>query len=334
MQICQEKPAFYFTGPVADTIIVYKIRRLYKQKSRMTDQIQLKAYAKINLGLDITGKREDGYHLISTVMQTIGICDDIVLERTKSRGIRLLCLPYEPSEEKENLVWKAAHKMFDLFSLPGGADITLEKRVPMAAGLAGGSSDAAAVLRGMDRIFGLNLPEAVLLKTAEELGADVPYCLAGGTVLAEGIGEKLTALPAIPDCTVVVIKPDIGVSTAGVYADLDGKKILPADHPDMAKTLACIREGDMAGVSESMGNILEIVTAEKHPFLKRLKKDMKEAGAMGALMSGSGPSVFSLFGSDDAARRCIGEMKRKSRYGVPLKYFIAHPIKTEEVMES
>jgi len=257
--------------------------------------VELEAFAKINLGLDVLSRREDGYHLLRTVMQTVDLCDRITIRREAEKGIRLSCdLPSLPADEK-NLAYRAAALLQDIYRLPGGVGIGLKKNIPMAAGLAGGSADAAAVLRGMNRLYDLGLTREELEKHASKLGADVPFCISGGTVLAEGIGEKLTVLPDIPDCAVVIVKPDFDVSTAEAFRDLHAELLPESIHPDMDSVLSAIRAGDVPKAARSMGNILETVTERKYPVIGEIKREMKKAGAWGALMSGSGSSVFGLF---------------------------------------
>ncbi|HBA62506.1 MAG TPA: 4-(cytidine 5'-diphospho)-2-C-methyl-D-erythritol kinase [Lachnospiraceae bacterium] len=257
------------------------------------EKLELKAMAKVNLGLDVLGRRENGYHDVRMVMQTVWLYDRVTLIRTKEAGIQVKTnLKFLPVDEN-NIAYKAAALLMEEFHPEGGIEIRLEKYIPVAAGLAGGSSNAAAVLFGMNRMYGWNLTMEELMKRGVKLGADVPYCLMRGTVLAEGIGEKLTRLPAAPRCYVLLAKPPISVSTKTVYEKLDSREI--TNHPDIDGILNGLKENDLDKVAGCMGNVLECVTEEAYPVIGTIKKIMKEAGALNAIMSGSGPTVFGLF---------------------------------------
>ena len=265
------------------------------------DKIELKALAKINLGLDILGKRPDNYHLVKMVMQTVWLYDRVWIEKTPEEGIHLTSnLYYLPNNEK-NIAYRAAKILMEAFDLPGGVNITLDKHIPVAAGLAGGSTDAAAVLFGMNRLFKLNLSTEALMDYGVTLGADVPYCIMRGTVLAEGIGEALTRLHPLPKCYVVLAKPPVNVSTAKVYEAIDGAGRLA--HPDIDGLVEALSRDDLRGVAEKMGNVLEQVTEKKYPVITEIKKILMACGALGAMMSGSGPTVFGLFDSRTNARK-------------------------------
>ena len=257
------------------------------------NQIELKALAKINLGLDVLGRRENGYHDVRMVMQSIYLYDEVKIAKKKEPGITLTTnLKFLPTGDG-NIAYKAAQLLMDEFDLKEGVQITLNKHIPVAAGLAGGSSNAAAVLFGMNRLFGLHLTQQQLMERGVKLGADVPYCIMRGTVLAEGIGEELSVLPAMPKCTVLIAKPPISVSTKMVYEALDSKEIV--EHPDIDGILEGLRKGDLHKVADSMGNVLEDVTIPMHPVIADIKQVMQDCGAIGAMMSGSGPTVFGLF---------------------------------------
>ena len=262
--------------------------------------MRLRALAKINLGLDILRKREDGYHEVRMIMQTIQMYDVLEMKRVRKPGISLsVNYSYIPNDER-NLVYKAAKLLMDEFQVKGGVTIRLEKFIPVAAGMAGGSSDAAATLVGINRLFKLGLSERELMDRAVKIGADVPYCIMRGTVLAEGIGEELSVLPAMPKCTVLIAKPPISVSTKMVYEALDSKEIV--EHPDIDGILEGLRKGDLHKVADSMGNVLEDVTIPMHPVIADIKQVMQDCGAIGAMMSGSGPTVFGLFENRASAR--------------------------------
>ena len=274
----------------------------------MNDVIKLKALAKINLGLDVLGRRENGYHDVKMVMQTIYLYDNVTISKTEEPGIQIESnLFYLPVDEN-NIAYKAAKKLMDEFQIQEGVRIVLEKHIPVAAGMAGGSSNAAAVLVGMNRLFSLGLSQEDLMERGVSLGADVPYCVMRGTVLAEGIGEILTPLPPLPKCYVLIAKPGISVSTKQVYEKLDSKEI--EEHPDIDGILDGLEHGDLRKIANSMGNVLEKVTIEDYPIIEDIKRTMKEAGALNAMMSGSGPTVFGLFEDKKAAMEARTTIKK------------------------
>lgn len=273
-------------------------------------QMDLKALAKINLGLDVLGRREDGYHDVRMVMQSVYLYDNVKLEYKEEPGIELSSNLYYLPDDSGNIAYKAAQMLMDEFQLSGGVRITLEKHIPVAAGMAGGSANAAAVLFGMNRLFDLHLSRQELMERGVKLGADVPYCVIRGTVLAEGIGEKLTVLPSIPKCAVLIAKPSISVSTRVIYEALDSKKI--ANHPDIDGLLQALQEGSLKGVAEHMGNVLEDVTIPRYPVIQEIKQEMMAAGALNAMMSGSGPTVFGLFENKIAARNAQEQIRKKT----------------------
>ena len=273
-------------------------------------EINLKALAKINLGLDVLGKRADGYHEVRMVMQSIYLYDEVKIERVAEPGITLNSnLTFLPTDEG-NIAYKAAALLMKEFAISEGVRITLDKRIPVAAGMAGGSSDAAAVLFGMNRLFELQLSGRELMERGVTLGADVPYCIMRGTVLAEGIGEELTPLPAMPKCAVLIAKPPISVSTRQVYEALDAKAI--KSHPDIDGLIAALTEGNLKQVAARKGNVLEDVTIPMHPVIEQIKQEMMDAGAMNAMMSGSGPTVFGLFEDKAKAREAQDRIRKKA----------------------
>lgn len=255
--------------------------------------MRLRALAKINLGLDILRKREDGYHEVRMIMQTIQMYDVLKMKKVKKPGISLsVNYPYIPSDER-NLVYKAAKLLMDEFQVKEGVDICLEKFIPVAAGMAGGSSDAAAAMVGINRLFKLGLSERELMDRAVNIGADVPYCIMRGTALAEGIGEKITRIAQIPDCFVLIGKPGISVSTKMAYESLQLDKI--SSHPDIDGMIRDIENGDLLTMTEKMGNVFEPGIIEKYPVIGEIKDLMEDNGALKAMMSGSGPTVFGIF---------------------------------------
>jgi len=272
------------------------------------DEISLKALAKINLGLDVLGQREDGYHEVRMVMQSIHLYDRVEIKKTKSPQIHVQTnLFYLPVDEN-NLVYKAAALMKEEFKIKEGVRITLQKFIPVAAGMAGGSSDAAAVLVGMNRLFHLGLKQNRLMELGLKLGADVPFCVMRGTALAEGIGEKLTALPPMPKCPVLIAKPAISLSTRQVYEQL--KLTDQTQHPDIDGIIENIKSKNLRGVAEHMGNILETVSVRQYPVIREIRNLMKENGAMNAIMSGSGPTVFGLYHNEKDIRGAYDALKQ------------------------
>jgi ispE: 4-(cytidine 5'-diphospho)-2-C-methyl-D-erythritol kinase len=271
------------------------------------DRLELKALGKINLGLDVLGRRENGYHDVRMVMQTVYLYDRIIMKKSKTPGIRLETnLHYLPVNEN-NLAYQAAQMLMDEFHMEEGVSIQLDKHIPVAAGMAGGSSNAAAVLFGMNRMFSLGLSQKELMERGVKLGADVPYCIMRGTVLAEGIGEILTPLSPMPKCYVLIAKPAISVSTKMVYEKLDSHEI--EDHPDIDGILAGLKAGDLKKVAGSMGNVLERVTVDAYPVIDQIKKMMIKEGALNAMMSGSGPTVFGIFEEKATARKAADAIR-------------------------
>lgn len=272
------------------------------------EQLYLKAMGKINLGLDVVRKREDGYHEVRMIMQTVGVYDRITLNRSRTPGIRITTNLYFLPVNENNLVYKAAQMLMEEFRVDEGLEINLQKYIPVAAGMAGGSADAAAVLYGVNRMFRLGLSQKGLMERGVKIGADVPYCLMRGTALSEGIGEVLTRLPAAPDCKVIIAKPGVSVSTKYVYGHLDAAGI--QEHPDIDGMVRAIREGSYEGVVSRLGNVLETVTQERHPVIGQIKELLTVHGADGALMSGSGPTVFGLFREEKKAREALRALEK------------------------
>lgn len=270
----------------------------------------LKALGKINLGLDVLRRREDGYHEVCMVMQTVNVYDKIYLTKTKEKGIFVTTnLSFLPVNEN-NLVYRAAKLLMDEFSIEEGLQIELQKYIPVAAGMAGGSSDAAAVLYGVNRMFHLKLSLEELKKRGVKIGADVPFCLMRGTALAEGIGEKLSVLPPCPPCYIVLAKPAINVSTKFVYENLHANEMPKEAHPNIAGVIAAMENNDLQEMSKHIGNVLERVTVPAYPVVEELKQLMKKEGAVISLMSGSGPTVFGLFEKEEVARNAYYAVKK------------------------
>ena len=263
------------------------------------ERITKKAYAKINIGLDVLRRRPDGYHEVRMIMQTVGIYDRLTFAAGES-GIRIVTDSGELPTGPDNLIYRAAVLLLETCGVEAGVDIRLEKHIPIAAGMAGGSSDAAATLQGLNDLFALGLTQERLRQLGVRIGADVPYCIMGGTALAEGIGEVLTPLPPAPRCTVLVAKPDLQVSTKYVYEHLDAGESW--QHPDIDGMRSAIESGSLPGVVSRLGNVLETVTAGAYSVIGQIKREMLTRGAMGSLMSGSGPTVFGIYGSREQAQ--------------------------------
>lgn len=274
------------------------------------DKINVKALAKINLGLDVVRKREDGYHEVRMIMQTIHLYDQLLITKKKEHGISITAnLDFLPTDES-NLIYKAAKLLQDNYEMKEGVSVKLQKYIPIAAGMAGGSTDAAAVLYGMNELFHLGIKRQKLMELGVQIGADVPYCLMRGTALAEGIGEKLKSLPPVPKCPVLIAKPGIGVSTKYVYENL--KLDEHTKHPDIYAQVAAIRKHDLKGITAHMGNLLETVTIPKYPVIDEIKRCMMESGALASMMSGSGPTVFGLFEDEHTAQNAYSQMKQSN----------------------
>ena len=275
----------------------------------MIKHLSLKAYGKINLGLDVLRRREDGYHDVRMIMQTVGIFDRVDLVRKEEPGIEVETNLYYLPTNENNLVYKAAKLLMDEFQVQEGIQIRLRKFIPVAAGMAGGSSDAAAVLFGVNKMFRLGMSTEQLMERGVRIGADVPYCILRGTALSEGIGEVLTKLPAVPQCQVLVAKPGINVSTKFVYENLHANDLRPEQHPDIDGMIQAIKDQDLKKIAGKLGNVLETVTVKEYPVIQEIKDKMLEFGAIGSLMSGSGPTVFGLFTNPKAAQEAYEELR-------------------------
>ena len=273
------------------------------------NRIQMKALAKVNLGLDVIRRREDGYHEVKMIMQTVRLYDRIILEKTQ-KGISMETnLSFLPVNE-QNIAYRAAKMLMDEFHIQGGLHIKIDKHIPVAAGMAGGSTDGAAVLYGVNKIFELGLTKRQLMERGVKLGADVPYCIMRGTVLSEGIGEILTPVSSLPDCHILIAKPPVSVSTKHVYENLKLDKI--EKHPDIDGMVEALRIEDLHGVTQRMENVLETVTIPEHPEIQQIKDLMIKEGALNALMSGSGPTVFGIFDDREKGMRARDLLRKSS----------------------
>ena len=290
----------------------------------MIKHLSLKAYGKINLGLDVLRRREDGYHDVRMIMQTVGIFDRVDLIRKKEPGIQVETNLYYLPTNENNLVYKAAKLLMDEFQVREGLLIRLRKFIPVAAGMAGGSSDAAAVLFGVNKMFRLGLTTDELMERGVKIGADVPYCILRGTALSEGIGEVLTSLPPVPQCQVLVAKPGINVSTKFVYENLHANDLRPEQHPDIDGMIRAIKAQDLQGIADKLGNVLETVTVKEYPVIQEIKDKMLEFGAIGSLMSGSGPTVFGLFTNPKAARQAYEELRYGESSGLAKQVYLTN----------
>ena len=270
----------------------------------------VKAYGKINLSLDVVGKREDGYHLLKMIMQSVDLYDSISFEKC-NKGINISCnKPYIPTDDK-NLVYKAAKLFMDTYDINEGINMYIKKNIPVSAGMAGGSADAAAVFKALREVFKIDADDNELMNLGVKIGADVPYCIIGGTALCEGIGEIITPLKPFKNHVLVLVKPNFGVSTKEVYRNLDISKIFK--HPNTEVLIKAMEEENLESVCSNMKNLLENVTLRKYPVLKRIKEDMIKMGAMGSMMSGSGPTIFAFFDDMLKAQRCYDKFKTQYR---------------------
>ena len=283
------------------------------------DGYRIKAYAKINLGLDVVRRLPNGYHEVRMVMQNVGLWDELTLERAEG-GITITTDADSLPTGEDNLIHKAARLMLDKYGCPG-LRVHLRKTIPIAAGMAGGSTDAAAAMKGISHLYGLGLSPAQLMEDGVAIGADVPYCILGGTALAEGIGEKLTQLPPLPFCHILIAKPAVSVSTKYVYQHLDASGI--EMHPDIDGMVQAVRDGSLRGVLERMGNVLETVTVPAHPVIADIKARMRELGAADSLMSGSGPTVFGIFLDRGKAEAALERFRQEELAG---QAFLTTPV--------
>ncbi|MCU9615293.1 4-(cytidine 5'-diphospho)-2-C-methyl-D-erythritol kinase [Caldibacillus lycopersici] len=269
-------------------------------------KLLVKAPAKINLSLDVLHKRDDGYHELEMIMTTVDLADRLELALRNDDRITVYSQSRFVPDDERNLAYKAAKVLKDRLGIPKGVEITIEKNIPVAAGLAGGSSDAAAVLRGLNKLWGLGLTLDQLATIGAEIGSDVSFCVYGGTALAKGRGEIITPLPAPPNCWVVLAKPPIGVSTAEVYENLQLHNVV---HPNSKAMVEAIEQNDYFGMCQNLGNVLESVTLNHYPEVKSIKNDMKRFGADAVLMSGSGPTVFALVQHDSRMQRLYNGLR-------------------------
>lgn len=258
------------------------------------------SYAKINLTLDVLSKRPDGYHNVEMIMQTVSLYDLILVDKTEKNISISTNLKYLPVNEK-NIAYKAALEFFKYTCITGGCKIMIHKNIPVAAGLAGGSGNAAAVLCSLDKLYNTNLSSDELMNIASKLGADVPYCIMGGTALATGIGEILTPLPSIPKCNILMVKPPISVSTAAIYEAIDTAEI--DKRPNTNAMIDALAQKDLKSVAQNLSNVMGNVTETMHPIVKGIRRKMLMNGALGAVMSGSGPTVFGIFPDYETAKK-------------------------------
>lgn len=283
--------------------------------------ITRKAYAKINLGLDVTGRRDDGYHIVRMIMQNVDIYDTLTFEKNDLGKIRLTANKDTIPTDEHNLIYKVCALLMEKYGIKEGVDVHLEKRIPVAAGMAGGSTDGAAAFYGMKELFYLPITKEEMCEMAVKLGADIPYCIMGGTMLSEGIGEVLTALPDMPDCYILVGKPAIDVSTGWVYTELDSKEI--ESHPDIDGMCDAIKAGDLKGVCDRLSNVLEPVTKSKYDVIGKIEALMEEGGAVRSIMTGSGPTVFGIFDDEDKLKKAYDKVKES---GYCPELFMSKPV--------
>ncbi len=284
-------------------------------------EITRKAYAKINLGLDVIRKRDDGYHLVRMIMQNVDLYDTLTFADNDTGKINLKASSKTIPVDDSNLICKVAHQLQKEYGVTKGADIFLEKRIPVAAGMAGGSTDGAAAYMALNELWNLGLDKEQLCKLAVKLGADIPYCIVGGTALSEGIGEVLTPLKDMPHCYLVIAKPAIAVSTGWVYTELDSREI--QKHPDIDGIRKALEGGDIKGMCDLIGNVLEDVTTSKYSIITDIEKILEDNGAIRAFMTGSGPTVFAVFDSKEEAKKGYEAVKES---GLAPELFLSEPI--------
>lgn len=273
------------------------------------DKLELKAYGKINLGLDVIRKRPDGYHDLDMVMQMVDVYDDVTLTRLEGTEIVVRTDTAVLSNGKDNLAYMVAKMLMDEFGIVQGLEITIRKRIPIAGGMAGGSSDCAATLTGVNQMFNLELSKEELMERGVRLGADVPYCILGGTAIARGIGEILTPLPTPPKCHVIIAKPPVSVSTAFVYGNIKPDEI--EKRPDIEAMVSAIKAQDLYKLAKSLYNVMEDITVPQYPVIQEIKTIMLENGALNSIMSGSGPTVFGLYDDIEKAEQTVKLLKAK-----------------------
>ncbi len=273
------------------------------------DKLQLKAYGKINLALDVLRKREDGYHDLDMIMQMVDVYDDIIIEKNNNKDIVVKTDKAVLSNGKDNLAYMAAKTLMDEFGISQGVVITINKRIPIAGGMAGGSSDCATTMIGINQMFNLGLDKKALMERGVKLGADVPYCILGGTAIARGIGEVLTPLKTPPQCHVIIAKPPVSVSTAFVYGHIRPNQI--KKHPDVEKMVEAINNQDLKMLASLLSNVMEEVTIPEYPIIQDIKEVMLENGALNSIMSGSGPTVFGLYDDKESAEKTVELLKEK-----------------------
>ncbi|MET1250458.1 4-(cytidine 5'-diphospho)-2-C-methyl-D-erythritol kinase [Sporolactobacillus sp. STCC-11] len=265
-----------------------------------------KAPAKINLSLDVLGKRSDGYHEVKMVMTSIDLADRVECgDLSENRILVRTSAPYVPEDER-NFAYQAAQCIRETYRINRGVEIMIKKNIPVAAGLAGGSTDAAATIRALDKLWGIGMSYEEMLEIAAKIGSDVAFCIKGGTALATGRGEKITPLSSLPPCWVVLVKPTVSISTAQIYKELDSQPIM---HPDVEAMMRAIEEEDFQKICRLLGNSLESVTMKKVADIAKIKEQMKGIGAEGILMSGSGPTVFALTQHESRMQRLMNGMR-------------------------
>lgn len=292
------------------------------------NQIRIKAMAKVNLGLDVLRRLENGYHEVKMVMQTVDLYDELTVVKEETKEITITSNAGELPLNEDNLIYKAAKLLFQKAGNEYGVSIHLNKNIPIAAGMAGGSTDAAATLLAVNALFGFGYSKEELAEIGVKIGADVPYCIYGGTCLSEGIGEILTKLPDAPDCYIVIAKPPIGVSTKYVYENLHIETV--QEHPDMDGMVEAIQKGSLKDVTDKMGNVLETVTVKRYPEIAKMKQCLLDNGAENALMSGSGPTVFGIFTERKTADKALKELEKT---GLVKQGFVTTFAKETGIME-
>jgi 4-diphosphocytidyl-2-C-methyl-D-erythritol kinase len=272
--------------------------------------VSLKAYAKINFSLDVISKRDDGYHELKTIMQTVDLHDDISIEESDGQGITIKCDKQFIPTDKKNIVYRITEYILQKYNIKKSININIKKNIPVGAGLGGGSSDGAAVLLGLNKMFDLSIKNEELMQIGKSFGADIPYCILGGTALAEGIGEKLTPLSNLPETIILICQPKVRISTSYVFGKFEFSKTY--DRPDTGLLLTAIENSDIKTLACNMKNVLETVTTKEYPVINQIKEELIKNGALGAMMSGSGTAVFGIFDNYKKAQKASKELKKFS----------------------
>lgn len=275
----------------------------------MNNTVEMVANAKVNLSLDVVRRREDNYHDLEMIMQEIDLADKIFIKEIDVDEIRVLCNRDDIPTDETNIVYKISYTIKNRFNIDKGLEIKIDKNIPIAAGLGGGSADAAATIKGINKLWNLNMSEQDMIDISKPLGADIPFCIIGGTAVARGIGDKLTKISGLKETMILLVNPEIGVSTKFVYQSLNLDVI--EKRPDTGKLVDAIQANDLNYIANNMVNVLETVTIKEYPLIDKIKEEMIQYGAIGSLMSGSGSTVFGIFDDESAIDNAEKEFRKQ-----------------------